>query len=676
MSTRNGPGRDSVCESRVAALGVDELCERCRSLEASAVHVVSALDVSALDVTEPERLEGPKRPERPPRRIWRDQTWHAFSSGLSSGSSSSFPLQRENPTASLKLFLDSLTTRHSPKPVCSKSPLHTGLEPTLKRILALARPSRYAAMNTQYGSERRVLGSLPVPSQQDYPQCMARSTSNHSGSGIDPSYDTVDLLAYLDQNGNAPEVGIHPGTYLSANDWCDEQSLLDFAATCSLPDEACSNYILHSTPPSMVSGPSAFEPAQPVTRQNSAWNGSNGVDMARRPSSQSYETRNSSVQEPVLPAQQDDRYAMNSTSHPDLAAIGARFAPPHAYLASPFNNAGFLAPPTSESMQRSVSNLSCSSTRSSASSAGRRLRKTLTKQLENGKVNRIRPKLPAASPAASTSPSTHHTGGKEKLPKSPYQRPRGPKVFCTKCNEQPEGFRGEHELRRHRKAKHSVVVKKYICRDPALVGLGTTVSVVHPLSECKACTGGKEYGIDYNAAAHLRRAHFKPKPPRGRKKKPDDEKRGGKGGGNWPSMPELKPWIMEVLVARVDNEVAPATRSPLIRDDANTDDEEEDEDDDGDPIGLLGEAADTVPSEYIVDNNYDALLQDTQTQNAMALVAGDAHLKGFYDIMSHVDDTAYDADTVAENRLNLDQAFASAHLFDQDQVFTWAIDNE
>ncbi|KFY17345.1 hypothetical protein V491_05028, partial [Pseudogymnoascus sp. VKM F-3775] len=53
----------------------------------------------------------------------------------------------------------------------------------------------------------------------------------------------------------------------------------------------------------------------------------------------------------------------------------------------------------------------------------------------------------------------------------------------------------------------------------------------------------------YNAAAHLRRAHFVPK-PRGRNKsgKTDEksEKRGGKGGGDWPPMKELKRWMKEV----------------------------------------------------------------------------------------------------------------------------------
>ena len=60
----------------------------------------------------------------------------------------------------------------------------------------------------------------------------------------------------------------------------------------------------------------------------------------------------------------------------------------------------------------------------------------------------------------------------------------------------------------------------------------------------------KEYGAYYNAAAHLRRAHFKPKTPKGRSKglKEAEEKRGGKGGGDWPSMAELKPWMKEVEV--------------------------------------------------------------------------------------------------------------------------------
>jgi len=112
-----------------------------------------------------------------------------------------------------------------------------------------------------------------------------------------------------------------------------------------------------------------------------------------------------------------------------------------------------------------------------------------------------------------------------------YQRPPIRRVFCNKCNEYPEGFRGEHELRRHTDAKHAPMVKRWICAEP-LVPTNSPQPVI-PLDKCKACVNKKRYGAYYNAAAHLRRAHFNPN-------------RGGKASGDWPPMSILKDWMREV----------------------------------------------------------------------------------------------------------------------------------
>lgn len=128
-----------------------------------------------------------------------------------------------------------------------------------------------------------------------------------------------------------------------------------------------------------------------------------------------------------------------------------------------------------------------------------------------------------------------------------YQRPKHDRVFCKQCENHSEGFRGEHELRRHQDREHKSTVKKWMCIEPA-DGANHPKPVV-PLSKCKACYNQKKkYGAYYNAAAHLRRAHFKPKAKgRGKTSKADDaEKRGGKGGGDWPQMSELKYWMKEV----------------------------------------------------------------------------------------------------------------------------------
>jgi hypothetical protein len=113
-----------------------------------------------------------------------------------------------------------------------------------------------------------------------------------------------------------------------------------------------------------------------------------------------------------------------------------------------------------------------------------------------------------------------------------YQRPPLRRVYCTKCNEYPEGFRGEHELRRHTDAKHASLVKRWVCTEPDNYSPSSPQPLM-PLSKCKACVTQKRYGAYYNAAAHLRRAHFNPN-------------RGGKASGDWPPMAVLKDWMREV----------------------------------------------------------------------------------------------------------------------------------
>jgi tetrahydromethanopterin S-methyltransferase subunit B len=135
--------------------------------------------------------------------------------------------------------------------------------------------------------------------------------------------------------------------------------------------------------------------------------------------------------------------------------------------------------------------------------------------------------------------------------KPTYQRPKHDRVFCKDCDNHQEGFRGEHELRRHQDREHKKMVKKWQCIDPTAMGPDGQdhPKPVIPLARCKACNHQKKkYGAYYNAAAHLRRSHFKPK-AKGRSKNTkteDAEKRGGKGGGDWPPMSELKYWMKEV----------------------------------------------------------------------------------------------------------------------------------
>lgn len=204
-----------------------------------------------------------------------------------------------------------------------------------------------------------------------------------------------------------------------------------------------------------------------------------------------------------------------------------------------------------EKMEKSQSIESVSSTMSSSSRNKQRL------QVSN--MAAARPLMPKggyeensmsrvnSSQSMTRLDSKDGSNDKVAIEKRAYQRPKHERVFCKLCDEHPDGFRGEHELRRHCDRQHKKMVKKWVCIEPPS-GQGREKPVL-PLSKCKACaTQKKKYGAYYNAAAHLRRAHFKPK-SKGRNKSnkvEDSQKRGGKAGGDWPPMSELKNWFKEV----------------------------------------------------------------------------------------------------------------------------------
>ncbi|EXJ57792.1 uncharacterized protein A1O5_12350 [Cladophialophora psammophila CBS 110553] len=136
---------------------------------------------------------------------------------------------------------------------------------------------------------------------------------------------------------------------------------------------------------------------------------------------------------------------------------------------------------------------------------------------------------------------------KAEITRTVRQQPPRKTTFCQFCNDQPQGFHGDHELRRHIERHHSQVRRVWICKDASTDGKF--------LSNCKACRSRKTYGANYNAAAHLRRAHFNPCKNRrgGRGKK--SEGRGGMGGGNTPPMEFLKHWMYEELELNVNGRV-------------------------------------------------------------------------------------------------------------------------
>jgi hypothetical protein len=273
------------------------------------------------------------------------------------------------------------------------------------------------------------------------------------------------------------------------------------------------------------------------------------------------------------------------------------------------NSSGFSA----EKMEKSQSMESTSSTSS-------RSKERLKAQIQTAALLPLAPKGGSDSQSMSRSNSSQSMNrieskdGQEKiaLPKTTYQRPKHDRVFCKKCDDHPEGFRGEHEFRRHEDRQHKKVVKKWICVTP--VGQGHP-RPEQPLSRCKACTQQqKKYNAYYNAAAHLRRAHFRPKSKgKSKQSKMDDAaKRGGKGGGDWPSMPELKAWMMEV--EELASDYPPLTTAQ--QDAADLDDEDEDFNSFNDSPNTLSMGGSFNP-QYIPDASFNIYPSPTNDMFAM-----------------------------------------------------------
>ncbi|KAK3386720.1 hypothetical protein B0H63DRAFT_493395 [Podospora didyma] len=371
-------------------------------------------------------------------------------------------------------------------------------------------------------------------------------------------YQPAEFLSLIDNMAATSPIGIP--TLLSPRDAMQFPGSSGVASACG----------------SLTSGPSLVD--SPMTRSNSNMNDhasmSAQMEMVRI---RSQHSTNGHVRQDSfgLPQSISPHSPLRKRSAMDLdapAMSGAAYSNHHLFLPSSAPIDSYLSQHMHD-MERSISQSSMSSASSAAMERSmskdsiksnqslllkQRAKEALTRQIDNARARVIVPK-PAGDVVKqepSESSDIQEKDGKTVIPKAKYERPKHPKVKCKLCNENPEGFRGEHELRRHTEAKHKPTVKKWICRDPDLVGIQHSETAVKSLSECKQCVQGKLYGAYYNAAAHLRRTHFKLKAFRrspGASKSSsgsnaDDEKRGGKGGGDWPPMAELKLWMTEVSV--------------------------------------------------------------------------------------------------------------------------------
>ncbi|KAL7931824.1 hypothetical protein V8C35DRAFT_282163 [Trichoderma chlorosporum] len=352
------------------------------------------------------------------------------------------------------------------------------------------------------------------------------------------------------QENVSPDVGLDPQAYFAT---IGPSYLSSTGANLTLHDDMFASE--EPTTPSMITASTGIEMGHPMTRENSFAVPSPRVDLTRMPSSTSYA-------EPLFAHGASDFGQLsfrNSTKMPEeLLAVGGGFSnfttqqyPAQEYqsLASPI----FAPTP----MERMDSTCSIRSTASSMELRARQARERIL-QAQATSIAPMPPPHPQEPPPVTSGKRSARPAGQKSKP---------PKLFCPFCNEIPEGFRGAHELARHKSAKHSRVVKKFVCRDPRDAGIATALKVLNPLSRCKACASGKQYNAYYNAAAHLRRTHFRVKPNRGRGATAIGEKRGGKGGGDWPPMSELKAWFVETEV-EVEGLSSPVTGDDPLNEDS------------------------------------------------------------------------------------------------------------
>ncbi|KAF3923212.1 hypothetical protein ABW20_dc0110139 [Dactylellina cionopaga] len=116
------------------------------------------------------------------------------------------------------------------------------------------------------------------------------------------------------------------------------------------------------------------------------------------------------------------------------------------------------------------------------------------------------------------------------------KRKRQKKQWCHLCNDHKEGFRGPHELARHMNIQHQTKKTVFIVYDDSPEG--------NMLKDCKHCSRRKIYGQDYNAACHLRRAHFNKR----LKTDTPEEREYKQLHPDMPPMEELRPWLRKCLV--------------------------------------------------------------------------------------------------------------------------------
>lgn len=371
-----------------------------------------------------------------------------------------------------------------------------------------------------------------------------------------PTRSMIPRLAHVREDARL-DVGQNPSDYLtSLSEEYPAAGLMETYYT-SLDDNDGFVYPSGSgasTSPSLASADSLQADTSLLSRNNSSFgyvfmDEAGALPISRTPSCES------SAYNSTYPGHATGALVMTPPYDTDGPLMDRNSMGSHA--AKLHSGASLSLTPESTDMFRSISS---SSVRSTASYQERRAREALGRQIHNGSRITIAPRdgldgVESAPTRASLPRSKSSASSKRHstlATQHPQHRRKVAKVFCESCNEYPDGFRGEHELRRHTNSKHAEMITKWVCRDPSSVSIESNLKAIQPLDKCKACISMKRYGAYYNAAAHLRRSHFKKRTARGKKRADSKQQGSAKDLPAWPPMEDLKHWMTKIRVRKDD----------------------------------------------------------------------------------------------------------------------------